>query len=123
MTTRNLLAFGLIALLGAACGGSKSKSAAPGTTTLSCNYAAEGYCVAATGTPSAADVTSFNNDCVTPSPVGVPGTGCPTAGRVGRCTLPGTNPSTVISFFPPFTTTDGPTTCTAAPLSGTWTPG
>jgi hypothetical protein len=122
MNTRIFLAFGLIALLGAACGGSKSsKSSTPGTTTLACNYAAEGLCVAATGTPSAADITAFNTECTTPSPVGVPGTSCPTAGRVGRCTLAGTNPSTVINVFPPLTAADGQTLCTTN--SGTWTAG
>jgi hypothetical protein len=119
MKTMNLLAIGLIATLAAACGGS-DKPAAPTTTTLSCLQAADGYCIAVTGTPTAADIASFNADCAAP-PAGVLGTGCPTASRIGTCTLSAAVGTVVFSFYPPTLQADAVADCTA--LSGTWHPG
>ena len=119
MKTKNLLAFGLMAILAAACGGS-DKPAAPPTTTLSCLQAADGYCIAITGTPTAADIASFNADCNAP-PAGVLGTSCPTANRLGTCTLSAAAGTAVFSFYPPLLLADAVADCTA--LSGTWHPG
>jgi hypothetical protein len=119
MKTRHLLAFGLVALFAAACGG-KSKPAAPATTTLYCDIAADGYCVAGTGLPTAPDIATFSATCA--SSAGTMTTSCSATNRVGRCTLTATGESMVFSFYSPiFTAADGQSACTA--LSGTWTPG
>ena len=122
MNAKNLLATSLLAFLAAACGGSKSTApAGPTTTTLSCHQVADGYCLAGTGTPTAAEIASFNAECNV-APAGVLGTGCPIAGRIGTCTLTATATGTaVFSFYPPFLLADAVTGCTA--LTGTWKAG
>jgi hypothetical protein len=123
MNKKILLAFGLIALLGSACGGSSKKAATPGggTSALSCNFSTGGLCLAVIGTVSAADTTSFNTACSTNG--GTAGSGCPTANRVGTCVVSVGPPQQVYSYYSPnFTATTGQADCLAPP-AGTWTPG
>jgi hypothetical protein len=130
MNTRNLLAFGLIALLGAACGGSKSSTTTPGgggggtTKAFSCNFGTGGICLSITGIPSATDLTASTNACTSGN--GTPGTACPTASRVGCCAMPKTNaadPQQSYCYYgPTFTATTASADC-AAPPAGSWTPG
>ncbi len=118
MNAKNLAAAGLLAILAAACGGSDDPPA-PATVTLSCNVPAEAYCLAATGTPTAADTSAFNAECATAG--GTAGSGCPTANRVGRCRMPGTNPEQVYSFYAPIVAADAEAFCLEPP-AGVWTP-
>ncbi len=126
MNTRNFLAFGLIALLGAACGGSKSTTpAAGGTKTFACNFSTGGLCLSITGIPAATDLTSSNNACT--SGGGAVVASCPTTSRVGCCAMPKSTPTdptqqTFCYYSPTFDATSGRADCEAPP-AGTWTPG
>ncbi len=127
MNTRNFLAFGLIALLGAACGGSKSSGTGgtgtppPGSTTLSCTSTTQNMCLSLTGVLTAADNTTFATECTNQGAPAPAAGSCTATSRVGRCTMPGT-PSLVYSIYAPSTAADGAAFC-AAPPAGTWTPG
>ena len=122
MNTRTLLAFGLIALLGAACGGSKSTTG--GTKTFACNFSTGGLCISLAGIPSATDLTSSNSQCTTRG--GEVVAACPTTSRVGCCATPKSTPAepqeTFCYYSPSFDATSGRADCEAPP-AGTWTPG
>lgn len=125
MNTRTLLAFGLIALLGAACGGSKSTTPAAATTkTFACNFATGGLCFSLAGIPSATDLTPSNSQCT--SGGGAVVAACPAASRVGCCAMPKSTPTepqqTFCYYDPTFDATSGRADCIADP-PGTWTPG
>jgi hypothetical protein len=128
MNTRNFLAFGLIALLGAACGSSKSSAAAATTKAWSCNVPTVGNCTVVTGIPAATDMTQFNSQCTGGS--GTVGTSCPTANRVGTCTYPGATAADPVQVDSYYTsnwdaTTAEPdcVTATQAGPGGTWKAG
>jgi hypothetical protein len=128
MKTRNLLALGLIALLGAACGGTKSSAAAATTKNFSCNVPAAFMCVSVTGIPIATDMTQGNTLCTNGG--GTIGTSCSTANRVGTCTYPGAPVEVDSYYFGGLVAAAAETACTTAdPTStpptpaGTWKAG
>jgi hypothetical protein len=70
---------------------------------------------------TAADNTAFATECTSQGAPAPAAGSCPTAGRVGRCTMTGT-PSLVYTIYSPATAADGAAFC-ASPPAGTWTPG
>ncbi len=104
--------FGFITIVALALGGCGAPPPAG-----SCQVASAGFCISYTG--SSVTMSAIQQGC-TASMGTYQTTDCPTANRVGRCTLPGGNASLTqtANYYAPATTADVMTGCTA--LGGTF---
>ena len=117
----------LLAVGALGCGDSNSGSNA---NTYTCSFAASsGVCYQWTApqTLTSAQVSQLQTACTTGNPPGTfaSGANCPSASRVGTCTLANTQVSGVtykwVLYSPTFTAANGQTLCAAA--NGTWVAG
>ena len=114
-----------LAVLGfilAACGGGGGSSGG-GNTTLACNLQAQGGCFEWSGPESSIGTvqTAFNQACSSEGGSAV--SACPSANRVGKCTLvvtQGTISVTIVTslYSPTYTATTAQQECTSS--GGTW---